>query len=99
MKQIGEVYQPKSAKGNARKREISTVGIVWDRPKTLPKPSPVWAGIRRGKRPRGGSHQFPSRYEDVPKAGCGFWRASGGNASAIAAAPRPTIAEPMNSQE
>lgn len=26
MKQIGEVYQPKSAKGNARKREINIVG-------------------------------------------------------------------------
>lgn len=40
-----------------------------------------------------------ARYGATPKAGCGFWRARGGNASAIAAAPSPTIAEPMNSQE
>ncbi|TBY43776.1 hypothetical protein E0H54_27750 [Rhizobium leguminosarum bv. viciae] len=86
MKQIGEVYQPKSAKGNARKREINIVAQC-----------PVRTKAGFSLQIHGAECNL--HHDVTPTAGCGFWRTSGGNASAIAAAPRPTIAEPMNSQE
>ncbi|MBB4236399.1 hypothetical protein GGD57_002977 [Rhizobium esperanzae] len=47
MKQTGEVYQPKSAKGNARKREICVLGdVVAGRfgPTKDPSPTPPHKG-------------------------------------------------------